>query len=187
MLKRCSKCGVEKDITDFYRSIAGKDGYQSRCKKCILEYNRAYKQTSKGKIAQTCAVTKYLQTRNGKTALACAQKKYVQTEKGKMGMKRVMHRRRARMKNTEATLTAEQWDAVIRLQGNICNICKRKFTKKRFPTMDHIIPLSKRGGLTFENVQALCGSCNSSKNAKLDKGFIQTWSHRQWKIRHKTI
>jgi 5-methylcytosine-specific restriction endonuclease McrA len=42
-------------------------------------------------------------------------------------------------------------------------------------TQDHIIPVSRGGGLTFENIQALCKSCNSSKNAKLDKSFITVW------------
>jgi 5-methylcytosine-specific restriction endonuclease McrA len=51
----------------------------------------------------------------------------------------------------------------------------KTFTKKRFPTRDHIVPCSKGGGLTFENVQALCHSCNSTKRDKLDHTKIVTW------------
>lgn len=31
---------------------------------------------------------------------------------------------------------------------------------------DHILPVSKGGGLTQDNVQALCRSCNASKSDK---------------------
>ena len=196
MLKRCSKCGVEKDILYFYRDRTCKDGHQSKCKKCSMEVVRAfqqtpngkrtkaradakYHQTQKGEIALARRGKKYSQTQKGKTSMAKRHKTYYQTRRGKMAIKRATHRRRAHMKSTEASLASEQWDAVISMQGNKCNICKQKFTKRRLPTIDHIIPLSKGGGLTFENAQALCRSCNSSKNAKLDLGFIQTWSHSQ--------
>ena len=189
MLKRCSKCGCVKDITDFHRNKIRKDGYACWCKKCFSEhqkqyykdnnekrkaYAREYQQTPTGKIVQIRVFAKYCQTSNGKKALARAAKKFSRTPKGKRVRKRVMHKRRARMIHAEATLTLEQWDAVIKLEDNRCNICKRKFTKGRPPTIDHIIPLSKGGGLTFENVQALCRSCNSAKHAKLDLNFIQT-------------
>ena len=194
MLKRCSKCGCVKDITDFHHNRTKKDGYQPYCKDCQNEYQkefykgnkekrreymREYTQTEKGKIVQIQAHKKYEQTEKGIMVNARAAKKFSQTPKGKMVRKKVMHKRRARMKNTEATLTLEQWTRIIKLQNNECNISKQKFTKRRLPTMDHIIPLSKGGGLTFENAQALCRSCNSAKKAKLDLGFIQTWSHRQ--------
>jgi 5-methylcytosine-specific restriction endonuclease McrA len=194
MLKRCSKCGLEKNITNFCHARAKKDGYHGWCKNCLSKYQkeyykenkkkirecvRAYQQTEKGKTMNACAKKKYYQTPNGKTALACGQKKYFQTPKGKIAMKRVMHRRNAQKKNTEATLTSDQWQLILKKQTNRCNMCKQKFTKKRVATVDHIIPVSKGGGLTFENAQALCRSCNSSKNAKLYLGFIQTWAHRQ--------
>lgn len=194
MLKRCSKCGFEKDIMDFYRSKATKDGYQSRCKKCALkhrkeyyeknkdkirEYWGKYSQTEKGRIVIARKEKKYLQSPKGKIVRARRVRKYEQSPNGKMAIKRKSHKRRVHMKCTETTLTSGQWVLIIKMQNTRCNICKQKFTKSRLPTMDHIIPVSKGGGLTFENAQALCRSCNSTKNAKLDLGFIQTWSHRQ--------
>ena len=194
MLKRCSKCGFEKDISNFHRKKASRDGYQCHCKKCVLKcrkeyykdniekcraYEREYRETTNGKILYARADKKYQQTEKGKIVRARALKKYERTEKGKMAKKRKSHRQRDCIKSTEVTLTLEQWNGVIRMQGNRCNICKQKFTKRRPPTIDHIIPLSKGGGSTSDNAQALCRSCNSSKNAKLDLEFIQTWSHRQ--------
>lgn len=207
MLKRCSKCGFVKDISDFYRRKETKEGYQSWCKKCVSKLHKEYYEENKEKITKLhkeysrgnkkkitkyhkeyrednkeeirAYMREYRQTSNGKIVIASTEKKYRQSEKGKMNLKRKNHRRRTCMQYTEATLTPEQWQLVIRMQGNRCNMCKRKFTKKRFPVADHIIPVSKGGGLTFENVQALCISCNSSKNDKLDLGVIQTWAHTQ--------
>jgi 5-methylcytosine-specific restriction endonuclease McrA len=206
MLKRCKKCGFEKDTVNFYHRKESKGSYQSWCKKCVSKRHKEYYEENKRKITkhhkeynrenkekiikykkEYCEENKkkinaymreYRQTPNGKILSARAEKKYKQSEKGKIDMKRKNHKHRVRMNSTEATLTLEQWTQIIKMQNNTCNICKQKFTKKRVATTDHIIPLSKGGGLTFENVQALCGSCNSSKNAKLDPGFIQTWSHR---------
>lgn len=87
------------------------------------------------------------------------------------------HNRRVRLLKTPCTLTLQQWEKILETQGNRCAICGKRFCKSRPPTKDHIVPLSKGGGLTFENVQALCHSCNSSKNASLDHSKIITWSY----------
>jgi 5-methylcytosine-specific restriction endonuclease McrA len=102
-------------------------------------------------------------------------KNYRKSPSGKTVDIRHRHRRRARSKESPCTLTLQQWEKILKSQGNKCAICGKRFCKSRPPTKDHIIPLSKGGGLTFENVQALCKSCNSSKNASLDHTKIVTW------------
>jgi hypothetical protein len=101
--------------------------------------------------------------------------KYNSSPLGKLTSTRSRHKRRALSKESPCTLTLLQWDKILESQGNKCAICGKRFCKSRPPTVDHIIPLSKGGGLTFENVQALCRSCNSSKNARLDHTKIITW------------
>ncbi len=99
------------------------------------------------------------------------------TDAGIMASAHGHHNRRVRLLKTPCTLTLLQWKKILETQGNKCAICGKRFCKSRPPTKDHIIPLSKGGGLTFENVQALCRSCNSSKCAALDHTKIITWSH----------
>ena len=37
-MKKCSKCGIEKPLTEFYKNKASKDGKTSRCKICIKSH-----------------------------------------------------------------------------------------------------------------------------------------------------
>ncbi len=56
------------------------------------------------------------------------------------------------------------WDELvlrieIMFQDNECKFCK--MTKNL--TIDHIVPLSKGGARTKDNLQILCTTCNSKK------------------------
>lgn len=60
-------------------------------------------------------------------------------------------------------LTVEAWRAITAKHDNCCARCGER--KKL--TIDHIIPLSKGGTDSPENVQPLCLSCNQSKGNKI--------------------
>lgn len=47
MLKTCSKCKQEKDIEQFNKKKASKDGHDSMCKQCQHEYDEARKEKRK--------------------------------------------------------------------------------------------------------------------------------------------
>ena len=48
-VKRCSKCGLAKDESEFHKNKRRKDGLQDWCKKCKLVLQRKYRETPKGK------------------------------------------------------------------------------------------------------------------------------------------
>lgn len=48
-MKRCNKCGVEKNETEFWKDKSHKDGLCSSCKDCKKECQREYQKTDKGK------------------------------------------------------------------------------------------------------------------------------------------
>lgn len=193
--KRCTKCGIEKDLSDFYRAKTGKDGYRSYCKECILEHQKEYYKLHKGerkeydkkryksyyKLFQEERkgyLKKYrkeyrkLHKEEGKNY----QKEYRKSLNGKLAHARAEHYRHALYKRERSDVSDALWTRILESQNNKCNICHKRFTKKRPPTQDHIVPISKGGSLQSGNIQALCSSCNSSKHAKLDNGYIQTWS-----------
>ena len=66
---------------------------------------------------------------------------------------------------------------VFERDGYICQICGIKCNPNDYgwgtngathPTIDHIIPLSKGGTHTWDNVQCACGLCNSRKQDNID-------------------
>jgi len=163
-------------------------GYYKKNHAEILNKRKKYHENNREKILEQMK-NKYWENReenikkmrigyqNNKCARIESVKRYFKTPEGKLTASRKEHKRRCLSKQTPCTLTLLQWEKILETQGNKCAICGKRFCKSRPPTKDHIVPLSKGGGLTFENVQALCHSCNSSKNAKLDPSKIITWSH----------
>lgn len=75
-------------------------------------------------------------------------------------------RRRARELSAPGTFTATDWLALV-ARSPVCHWCRRSWTKKRRPTHDHVIPLSKGGGNAPENSVCACLGCNTSKNDRL--------------------
>ena len=92
------------------------------------------------------------------------QRKLDNPEKIKDINSRYKHKRRALKNNTsvgDVPLTSE----LLARQNGMCANCKCK-GKKVLWHLDHIMPLSKGGGHTADNVEVLCANCNLRKNAK---------------------
>jgi len=41
-MKKCSKCGIEKPLTEFHKNKRKKDGHRSECKSCTKQYTAEY-------------------------------------------------------------------------------------------------------------------------------------------------
>jgi hypothetical protein len=146
-----------KEVTDRYRKS---DRYKQLARinnakfaktEKYINYHKQYKKTekSKQKERERAKLPEYKERK----------KKYYKTEKGKAEVARWGHRRRVRDKSVPATLTLVEWEQIKKRYKYKCVYCG----KKEKLTRDHIIPLSKGGGLTKENVVPACKSCNSSK------------------------
>ena len=70
-------------------------------------------------------------------------------------------KRRALLNNSMSTLNAHEWKEIKKSYGNQCVYCGVKAT-----TLDHIVPISKGGDNTRDNIVPACRSCNSSKQEK---------------------
>jgi len=111
-------------------------------KEHLLEYHKRYRQDNKEYISER-------------------QKKYQQENPEKHAIK--SQRRRAREKEFDSTLTLEQWKKIKENFNHKCAYCG----KEKKLQQEHYLPLSKGGEYTHNNIVPACGSCNSSKGAKL--------------------
>ena len=50
--KICSKCGLEKNLSEFYKRKETKDGYRSDCKKCFNKNGLIFRQKNQKKIKE---------------------------------------------------------------------------------------------------------------------------------------
>ena len=74
-------------------------------------------------------------------------------------------RRRAFKVNADGYFTLGEWELLKKQYGYTCPSCGKKEPEIKL-TVDHIIPLSRGGSDYVENIQPLCGSCNSKKGSK---------------------
>lgn len=179
MAKKCSKCGTFKELKLFKKNQKGDKGRSSWCKKCAsnqsCEYqknnrdkananNERYKETEKGKLS----ILKYKRSEAGKTA----KRRNHKTIAGRSASFRAQIKRKNFNKNSKNNLSQEQWREILKKQNNMCVICNVEFTMECIytrPEKDHIIPLSKSGSFTKNNIQALCRFCNASKGNRIYK------------------
>ena len=131
-----------------------------------------YQQSELGKVNSRKSGKKFRKTVAGKAV----QERYQQSEKGKMAAARAKAKRRSRNSNIVDDLTLEQWNQILKDQDNLCNGCGISFDDVT-ACKDHIIPVFDGGGLTKDNVQALCGICNSTKGTGTMKQLMERLSY----------
>jgi 5-methylcytosine-specific restriction endonuclease McrA len=182
--KKCTICRELKERNEFYKNKSRKDGYSNVCIKC----HKACAKISRGKNRDTKreADKKYRQDHPEKYRAYRLKWKQNNLEKAKEcalnwwrnNKERSNHNlkewrknhpekylvqigiRRVREIGAPGSFTAKEWRGLCDKYGNKCLRCGRTDVKL---TVDHVIPLSKGGTNYINNIQPLCGSCNSSK------------------------
>lgn len=146
--KHCRMCGRDYPRTAeyFYRNKASKDGLMYQCKECSKKYaieNKPY----------------------DKKLQAIRTKKWRQTEKGKRWHIMSLAKSRA-MKRENGPCERIYRDIVWRRDSGICHICGESCQMNSWH-LDHIIPLSRGGTHTYDNVAVSHPICNIRKKDKL--------------------
>ena len=75
------------------------------------------------------------------------------------------HKRRTSKSMNGGSYTDKEWKKLIKKTGNKCLACNVSGNDVLL-TVDHIIPVFKGGTSNIDNLQPLCGPCNSSKGIK---------------------
>ncbi len=179
LAKYCVRCFEIKRLSHFYKSAKAKDGHKPYCKECgkaySLQWIRENQEENQRKAALWYEANK-LQALAGAKAYAAkhpertrsAKRKYSRTHP-EVGRSAV-HRRRARIRGA---ITEKFLDEEIYERDNwICQLCgeaidsKAEKSSSRKKSLDHIVPISKGGSHTRDNVQAAHLDCNIRKGNK---------------------
>jgi len=97
----------------------------------------------------------------------------------------MMNKRRALIKQATGSFTLEEWEHLKAEYNYTCPLCGLKEPEIKV-TIDHIIPLSRKGPNSIENIQPLCRSCNSKKHTEIFKAINRVreingvQSHGEW-------
>ena len=140
----CSACKSEKPLDQF--GVLAGGAVRRQCKKCRSLVEAASYAARKVEAAVKRAAYK---ANNLDRLRAYAR----------AGAKR----RRAAKAGVDVTLTEAEWLGVLDRYGHRCLRCG---ATERL-SIDHVVPISKGGAHSVENVQPLCIPCNSSKHTKI--------------------
>lgn len=88
--------------------------------------------------------------------------KHRKTEKGRQISKNAKHRRKARQRGLDHSLTFEQWEKIKSQFDFKCAYCGCEGELTR----DHFVPLINGGEFSINNIIPACKHCNDSKYAK---------------------
>lgn len=170
MNKCCPHCQCEKPISEFHKNKNRADGLNGWCKNCmsetlktrykvkrdhILQVTKLYRLNNPEKRKEICR--NYKTHNKEKERIAERRRYHSNPEKYKLKDLIKRHRKRAGFRES---FSIEEWKSLCRKFDFRCAAC-RKIDKL---TVDHIVPLSKGGSNTIDNIQPLCLVCNSKKS-----------------------
>lgn len=186
--KKCKVCALEKVLAEFpsagltcsaCRNLASRNRYQANQAHARVIANthtreRHAKETSEQRLARKARVAAY------KLATADRMREYqarnyienkvVKNEKAKQNYQANKEqyfcrsqKRRAIKKMAVIDLDKFGEKAVIDACDGTCSYCLKKFDKL---TLDHVVPLSRGGSHTYDNLVGACLACNLAKGTK---------------------
>ena len=167
--KTCKDCKLEKPVTDYYASHSTKDKIGIYCKPC--HYVRSRVASSKHRATPAGQQKHREEERKRRlnnidhvrklAKITNDRYKANNPETRKISVSQSQHKRRAQKLSNNTFKVSKEF--YRKLYGSECVVCN----SGENITADHIVPLSRGGIEAEENLQPLCGSCNSSKGNKM--------------------
>lgn len=142
-MKLCTRCGLEKDATQFYSDLRTKDRLRNRCKPCHAALQREWRAENADRVREQSTKTK--------RAWYAANKDKVNAGVRAKRKANPMPFRRRKL-STHYGLSSSEFDRMLLAQNNQCAICRSPFTKTPHVDHDHVT----------RNVRGLlCTRCNT--------------------------
>ena len=147
--------------------------WKDKNKESIVKYNKNYKKAHKIRIKKQ---KKEWEMKNPEKKKAINKRHYLKRSEGanrndgrsknKQWRSWIKNKRNRMKRGANGNHTFGEWELLKKQYGYCCPHCG-KCEPEIILTEDHIIPLSKGGSNWIENIQPLCGSCNSKKHTKI--------------------
>lgn len=189
--KVCVVCGKEKPIGEFYKGSVKaryKDGYRNECRACHQgrakywrddnreeraaynraylkanpERRRAYKETQRERNGDEIRRKSLEKYHRNKEHYAAKAKEWRAANPGKI--REAADRRRARVR--EQAVGRVDYAEILKRDGYWCYLCEQDVAPKDV-SYDHVIPLSKGGPHSMDNIRITHWKCNHKKGNRL--------------------
>ena len=172
LMRRCTKCGLEKPDSQFPRWETW-----HFCHDCIKAYRRENSREYRLKNPEFLKAHKKRYRQENKEKVLAYQRSYQLSHPEKIREyarrhyyknpdRQIVHnqKRRARMDNGNG-FTELDWAELKRKYNYTCLCCGRREPEIKL-SPDHVLPLSKGGSNSIDNIQPLCRTCNNRKYTK---------------------
>lgn len=166
VMAACVRCGASVK--------SRKNRYCSRACQGVARRVEQPKWTHPARVAERRAYFRAWNEKNRAHATAKAREWAQKNEEKRREMRRTWRERHpervqeitARRYGAMAPrLPSGTWAGIKAAADFTCLACQRREPEIKL-TLDHVVPLSRGGKHCVENIQPLCGPCNSSKNAR---------------------
>lgn len=185
--KLCCRCKATKSIDEFYKNATRRDGISSFCKVCAAQYGATYRSQNPEKVREGRRDWKarnpdkvkemdkrhrnlHLEDRHARHSawrirnIDSVRERHKEWQKNNSErIREYENNRRARELSAGGDVSLAEWLDLCEKYGNKCLCCKRDDVKL---SMDHVVPISRGGSNTIDNIQPLCKPCNSKKYTK---------------------
>jgi 5-methylcytosine-specific restriction endonuclease McrA len=170
--KICGRCQKEKRLFFFSNCAARSDGLDNRCKQCkkevreqpkIREYNK--KKSREWRLANPERYRENIDRWNEENEeyRKTMQRSWVRNNRFRVRQTKAAYK--IRRKKWESGGKVD-YDVILMRDGFVCHICGNDVEPEDV-SFDHVIPLSKGGRHSMDNVHVSHLRCNVKKNARL--------------------
>ena len=155
MTKKCSRCKVEKDISEFGKLKRNKDGLACACKVCMQPIYRA---NSKKHYKQ------YIQ--NGGHSYTKYRKKHYEKYKHSLKKRYYLYKQNAIRRSFKFDLTEEQFNIITKQPCFYCGLYNANQNFCGIDRKDNTL------GYSIDNCKSCCTLCNFMKHTLSLSDFI---------------
>jgi 5-methylcytosine-specific restriction endonuclease McrA len=198
--KKCCHCKEDLSLARFQKNRTTLDGLQHRCKDCTrlaskacrakrghlwLEKTDPWKNRNDENRERSNAAHRIKRASNPEKS---REEHYRWRERNPFSTAMRVAKQRAALLGVVSDLTTKQWREVVEEHNYTCHICGDPVSMKiGIPerlSLDHVIPMSRGGGNTRNNVAPAHRRCNQNRtNMLLDE--FDTWLEKVFKFRSK--